>query len=422
MQKFGGVATRMQQNSISVEERKTLEQIIYLVGNAQLIEEMKSVAPKRPFDDSVIEFLNVLSKELMSDKEAKQYPDVITLGFWLRKASISKMKSRFLHEDGNIYLGRGVVFHIAPSNVPVNYAYSLVTGLLTGNANIVRIPSKDFPQVSIINNAIKRALKVHETIIPYICLVKYERNIEINNILSGIADVRVVWGGDATIAEIRKSSLRPRASEITFADRYSIAVIDSDRYLEKENKGKVAEDFYNDTYLTDQNACTSPRIVIWTGCNKEEAKNIFWTELHEKVAAKYTFQSIQGVNKLTSSYLIAATSDGVKVIEQADNLITRVEIKEVFANIMDLKDNSGYFFEYDCDDISELRNLCNNTHCQTISYIGDNKMFTHLLESGIRGVDRIVPMGKTMDFDLIWDGYNLVERMTRVIRNAYLYS
>ena len=34
---------------------------------------------------------------------------------------------------------------------------------------------------------------------------------------------------------------------------------------------------------------------------------------------------------------------------------------------------------------------------------------------GVRGVDRIVPMGKTMDFDLIWDGYDLVSRLTRTV-------
>ena len=63
----------------------------------------------------------------------------------------------------------------------------------------------------------------------------------------------------------------------------------------------------------------------------------------------------------------------------------------------------------------ELKPICDDTHCQTVSYIGDRKMFLPLLEAGIRGVDRIVPIGKTMDFDLIWDGYNLYERLTRTI-------
>lgn len=42
--------------------------------------------------------------------------------------------------------------------------------------------------------------------------------------------MRVIWGGDATIKEIRRAALLPRATEITFADRYSLAVIDADYY------------------------------------------------------------------------------------------------------------------------------------------------------------------------------------------------
>ena len=81
-----------------------------------------------------------------------------------------------------------------------------------------------------------------------------------------------------------------------------------------------------------------------------------------------------------------------------------------------MSDNSGYFFEYDCKDILELRELCNDTHCQTIGYIGSPESLLPLLQSGIKGVDRVVPVGSTMDFDFIWDGYNLTERLTRTIQ------
>lgn len=98
-----------------------------------------------------------------------------------------------------------------------------------------------------------------------------------------------------------------------------------------------------------------------------------------------------------------------------DNLIVRVRISGIPDNLMELKDNSGYFFEYDCRDILELRSLCDDLRCQTIAYIGEREMFDPLLASGIKGVDRIVPVGQTMDFSFIWDGYNLYERMTRTI-------
>lgn len=413
MLKLGGVVIPMQQNSN--KEMDIIENITYLVGDAQTVNNMTDVCALEPFCDEIIEFLNDLSKTLLSNKVSRLYPDVITLGFWLRKGSVLKLKERFECSDNIVRVGRGVAFHIAPSNVAVNYAYSLVTGLLTGNANIVRISTKEFPQVSIINNAIQQALDRNKSIKPYICIVKYGRDQGINDFLSSLADVRIIWGGDATISQLRKSPLGPRASEISFADRYSLAVVDSIAYLNEDNKERIAEEFYNDTFLSDQNACTSPRIVIWIGNRKEEAQEVFWSKLHELVKKRYEFQPIQGINKLTSSYLMAVNKKGTIIMERPDNLIYRVRIPEIDSSIMELKDNSGYFFEYDCDDIMQIRELCNNTHCQTIGYIGDKDIFLPLLKSGIKGVDRIVPVGKTMDFDLIWDGYNLVERLTRSI-------
>ena len=82
---------------------------------------------------------------------------------------------------------------------------------------------------------------------------------------------------------------------------------------------------------------------------------------------------------------------------------------------MNYQDNSGYFYEYDCKepDLLELKPLCDDKRCQTIGYIGNKEMFRPILTSGIKGVDRILPIGKTMDFDLIWDGYNLPAMLTR---------
>lgn len=296
----------MRQNSISSKDLETLQDITYLLGDIDSIVSMPLVSARIPFDEEVIDFLNACSRNLMQSQAAKGYADIITLGFWMRKSSVMRLKERFVQPDGTIQLGRGTAFHIAPSNVPVNYAYSLVTGLLTGNANIVRIPSKDFPQVSIINQVIAQTLEEFENIRPYICLVRYDRNEKINNYLSAISDTRIVWGGDHTIAELRKSPMGPRAGEVTFADRYSLAIIDSDQYLASEQKERIAEAFYNDTFLTDQNACTSPRLVVWTGTQKEKAKEIFWEHEHELVKRNYTFQPIMGIHKLTSSYLAAA--------------------------------------------------------------------------------------------------------------------
>lgn len=408
-------------------DSKYLDKITYYSGDENVLLNMMSVLPRKPFDQSIIEFLSDLSKAIMVDSDAKAFPDVITFGFWLRKASLEHMHKQFMADGRYLYIGRGVALHIAPSNVPVNYAYSLCIGLLCGNANIVRMPSKDFPQVRIINKIINANLKRHKDIKPYICLIRYNKNKAINDVLSGLCDIRIIWGGDVTIADIRKSALSPRASEITFSDRYSLAVINSDIYMGmavdvngnviRDAVCRIASDFYNDTYLSDQNACTSPRIVVWTGSQKDTAKKIFWDELYSLVKEKYPFQPIQGIDKLSMAYT-AVTKDagGDKFIgHHVDNLLVRVQVSKLDNLLMDYRGNSGYFYEYDCIDIMEMRDFCNNTHCQTLGFLGNKSEIKPLFESGIKGVDRVVAIGHTMDFDIVWDGYNLLERLTRTI-------
>ena len=56
-------------------------------------------------------------------------------------------------------LGVGLIFHITPSNIPTNFAYSFIFGLLTGNSNIVKVPSKNFQDKSYNLQNIKKLLK-----------------------------------------------------------------------------------------------------------------------------------------------------------------------------------------------------------------------------------------------------------------------
>ncbi len=47
-----------------------------------------------------------------------------------------------------------MALHIAPSNVPVNFAVSFTSALLAGNASVVRVSNKEFVQVDIIADAL----------------------------------------------------------------------------------------------------------------------------------------------------------------------------------------------------------------------------------------------------------------------------
>lgn len=391
------------------------DELNYIIGDNRLLDHMKDMSALPAFDDGVLHYLDAVSKLLLSSKESKQFPDVITFAFWCRKASLLNKKKSYENDNGS-RIGRGVAFHIAPSNVAVNFAYSLVVGMLAGNANIVRIPSKEYPQVNIICNAFHMALT--KEIKPYLCLLKYGHEKDITDYLSSLCDTRVIWGGDETIAAVRKSLLNPRSTEITFADRFSICIINSDEYIKADNKQNITQGFFNDTYLNDQNACTSPRIVIWLGSRKEEAKEMFWCRLHSIVEERYDLQPVQAISKYVTLCKFAAERNA-KLIASADNNIIRVQTDSIDDTIMNWKGNSGFFIEYDANSLDEILPLC-TSQCQTLSYYGfeSNDLKQFIMDKRPRGIDRIVPIGRTLDFSLNWDGFDLINSLTRKIETV----
>lgn len=294
----------------------------------------------------------------------------------------------------------------------------MAASLLAGNACVVRLPSREFPQVDIVCEALRKALAEDTTNMrDYLVLIRYGHEKAVTDAFSEMCDTRVIWGGDQTIAMIRQSPLSPRGNEITFADRYSIAVIGAEGYLTAENKERVAQDFFNDTYLTDQNACTSPRLIVWLG-EKEKAARAraeFWTVFRKSIAGRYDIQPVQAVDKLTALYLMGAGCD-VRAAAESDNVIVRVETAALDEHTMDYRAGSGFFIEYETEVIADILPVC-GLRCQTLSYFGVGKdvLSDFIMNYRPRGVDRIVPIGHTMDFSLVWDGVDLIRTMSKKV-------
>lgn len=410
MQKLGAAVIHMCKNI------KDIEFIFPKDLDIQVFAEKSSY---EPFSEEVINYLDDLSKELNKDPNIRVYPDVATFGFFIRRSNIISIKKKYPQND-ILRLGRGLLFHIAPSNVAVNFAYSLVSGLLAGNLNIVRVPSKNFEQIDIISRAIERVSKKikHEFISSRIALVRYDRMNSATTYFSSISDVRIIWGGDETISQIRENKIPPRSFDITFADRYSLCVINADKYINEKFPNKIAQGFYNDTYLFDQNACTAPHLLIWLGTkvNVKKAKSIFWDSLYKIVKRNYSVQPVIAVDKLTSFYNHSVHMNQIKKSVTPDNLIWRLELQHLSKNIDKFRCSSGYFSEYHATSLSEIKNIIDKKY-QTLAYCGISKeeLSEFMKHEKPNGIDRIVPIGRTSDFSLNWDGIDLIETLSRVI-------
>jgi hypothetical protein len=375
--------------------------------------------PLAPFAPQVLAFLGDLSQMLCADPRARTLPDLYSFGFWCRRASLEAMRRDYPEIDRR--LGRGVVFHVGPANVPVNFAYSMVAGLLAGNANIVRVPSADFVQVHIIAQALDALLSnpAHQGLREHIRLLRYDRNAQdITAMFSGVCDVRVIWGGDVTIDNIRRNALPARAFDVTFADRYSVCVIGAQRYLDEGKASALAQGFYNDTYLFDQNACTAPHLVLWLGATEvvKQARDLFWTQLHAHAQGRYTLEPRSAVEKLAQALRFAALHAGSRIVPSQDNLVTRITLDKLERGIDDWHGNCGFFFEYELADLEQILPIVSRRY-QTMSYAGLDKaeLQALVIQGRALGIDRIVTIGRTLEFSLQWDGYDLVRTLSRLV-------
>jgi hypothetical protein len=401
---------------------KILEEVEFLVGKKfEHLDEVLNQNSFEIFSKESIDFLSELSDFLFKSPKIREFPDVATFAFYCRKANLNSLKKEAVVKN-TFQIGRGIIFHIAPSNVPVNFAYTLLVGLITGNINIVRVPSKDFEQVKIIIDAINNVVqrdKFSSFIFGRVFLVRYDRDSDATRFFSSICDVRVIWGGDETINQIRKSVIPSKSYDVTFSDRYSISIIDSKSYLNYFNKIKIARDFYNDTYLFDQNACTSPHAIYWLGEAKDIglAKNLFWNNLEQVLKEKeFQLQPILAVDKLTTFYSQAINHGNVLMEKNSSNAIFRVNNLSIREELDYFRCNSGYFNETSILSLDELNPIINRKF-QTIGYFGFKKreLLDWVEKSKLLGVDRVVPIGQTMDFSLTWDGYDLISFFSRKV-------
>ena len=67
--------------------------------------------------------------------------------------------------------------------------------------------------------------------------------------------------------------------------------------------------------------------------------------------------------------------------------------------------------------INQLKLIIKDNY-QTITFFGDLKddLIHFIIAHGLRGVDRIVPVGNALDIGHIWDGYDIISEISRIIK------
>lgn len=378
-----------------------------------------------PFADGTLAFFSEVSTRLASNAATAAMPDVRALAFWMRRSHLVELKGQFqaLKAPGTLRVARGCVFHLPPSNVDTIFMYSWLLAALSGNQNVVRLPSLRNEAIATMCQTLNDVLATTEfsQLLPAFAVVGYGHEAEITAAISARADVRVVWGGDATVARIRSIPLPPRSVELTFADRYSLAAIEAGAYLgvDPRKRAQLVEDFVSDTFQFDQGACSSPQLVVWCGSPEDvdRASDAFFTAVAE-AAARRGYAVDAGT--ATAQTLAAANLAADHVVRRCLRYGRELMVVEIDGPPDLARDHvgGGYLLSLRLGALADLAPFLTRSD-QTVTQFGFGE--AELVDFAGRagrsgGIDRIVPFGQALTFDRFWDGYDLLDAFTRAVR------
>jgi hypothetical protein len=389
------------------------------------LETVVSAAPFAPFHPLVIEAVDTLSKAVLLNPAMNRLPEMAAAAHWMRKSHVLGLQKAFESQKGErLFLPRGIALHFAPSNVDSIFVYSWFISMLLGNRNIIRLSRHRGKQVDILLEAINSVLtqKQFGPILERSLVLSYEYDDELTHELSELCQVRVLWGGDASVRRLRSIPMNPLGTEVAFANRFSLAMLNASEVHQatSDSIARLAAGFFNDAYWFDQMACSSPRLVVWIG--KKDiclaAQKIFWEAVWEEVEKRgIRYPEVIGLNKLVAAYKTAAQG-GVDLISPGvTGIVSRVHVsKHAKAQFRTIDCGGGLFFETELDQLNDMARLVTERD-QTLSYFGFKRdMLRQFVESlPSRAVDRIVPIGTALDFSMVWDGNSLMNVFTREI-------
>ncbi|HWF01164.1 MAG TPA: acyl-CoA reductase [Caulobacteraceae bacterium] len=375
----------------------------------------RTVAPA--FSLQRLELVAGVSAEILRGK-GDASPGVTHFAYWTRRQALKAFAAdhRARLPADSLARPRGMVFHLPPQNVETVFLYSWVISYLCGNANLVRLPTE-------LSEPMARLLDLFQVAVRNAgdagqMFVRYPVSETTNAALSQASDARIVWGGDEKVRAFSTLPLRKGGKAIWFGDRRSAAVANGDalRGLDHSARRELAARLHNDIFVFDQMACSSPVRLYVTGSEDScgAAVDALLAEVSHIASARGSGPATgHAIRKMVASMALAGQGAATRVVRYSNSL-TSVVAREV----EDRPPVGGGFLElvYVDDLLAVAETLAENT--QTLVHFGFDKETLWRFAADLPPfcVSRIVAMGQALNFDSIWDGYDLASELTELTR------
>ena len=377
------------------------------VGRATSIETTFCVSS---FSADLVEELTRLGAFLI--RHGRVYPSIVAAGYWLRKSNLLTIKSQYPTQK---LQPAGCVFHIAPGNVDTLFFYSMIVSLLCGNQTILRLSNKITTVSQVLLDLINQffgELQPSHLLFSLITVLQYEHNDLISAKISAVSTARVIWGSDQTIKHLSQFPLHKSTNNICFPDRYSVAIIQ----INSEAQIKAAvENLLRDIQPYFQQACSSPKVVYWLN-TKEWIQNKFWQLLDKQLNKQETLDTSDLMAQLLYTQrlplLLNASVNKNKCLFKKFDLLHLINLE--FITLDSIQSHCGLWVLL-CIQINRLDDIKLFDHCQSVTLSGlDPSQWKNWQNNTQQPMKRIIPAGQALAFSHIWDGVDLVERLSFV--------
>jgi hypothetical protein len=310
---------------------------------------------------------------------------------------------------------RGVVGHWIAGNVPLLGMFSWVMSALVGNANVVRLSSRQDDFVSPLLGQLAEVSDVGRALADCTLVVRFDRdNATAQAELSQAVDVRIAWGGQEAVEAIRRLPCRWDCEDIVLGPRASFAVVEPSAATEA-----ILRRLATDIVFFDQLACSSPQYVFVRGRRGDQAFESFV----ETFASLFGQQAQQiPRHKLDFAETYQIHLDRSRVLLEGGSL-QRDRNTQWTVAVMDTPQKAIHcanrfvqivpFQRFD-DIYPQLP-----ANVQTVVTVLDaEELLEFTEEAAMHGVCRFPRPGEGNHFESPWDGISLVSRLTRwVVRS-----
>ena len=166
----------------------------------------------------------------------------------------------------------------------------------------------------------------------------------------------------------------------------------------------------------NQLACNSPHFLFWVGKNNIKIKNLFWDELYNFSKSHFLINEKLSINKYLKMIKNIIDYKCFDNIKRFDNNLYVIDVNKKILEIENIRGFAGTFFQINIKKLYYLKKYISKK-CQTVTYFGFNREnFKKLiLNNNVEGIDRIVPIGKSFNIDQIWDGYDIIGTLSRIV-------